>query len=220
VNHVIGTAASVSRRGDSPSIASRVDVPKPRRRQRSSRTGPREFGRTASDTEGVIDGSRGCEPLTDPTCSQEPHPRKAFPKKCTPKGCQHEPHGYFLGPAWKWRLTFAPRKDARITHGIDTCKSSLPSRVLDQEPFPLCRERVATSSSRISRRNRARTWWRSSPGWRRDRPCSHAHRAEGHTCGRSHCSRGQESDEQLGPGNARAEVSMAGGLWSVHGQSR
>jgi hypothetical protein len=30
------------------------------------------------DTEGVIEGSGGCEPLTDPTRSQNPHPRKTM----------------------------------------------------------------------------------------------------------------------------------------------
>jgi hypothetical protein len=49
-----------------------------------------EFGRylllTSGDTEGVIDGSRGCEPSTDPTCSQDSHPRRACPNRHTPEG--------------------------------------------------------------------------------------------------------------------------------------
>ncbi len=50
-----------------------------------------EIGRYAPDTEGVVDGSRGCEPSIDPTCSQNSAPPESDASRSTTlKGWQIE----------------------------------------------------------------------------------------------------------------------------------
>ena len=45
------------------------------------------YGEITPDTEGVIEGKRGCDLQTDPTCSQDPHPWTLIPLKSgTPDG--------------------------------------------------------------------------------------------------------------------------------------